>query len=153
MITKAIVEEVVSPYQVKVRIPLLNGISSSTISTPSDELNIATICSLPNCLTNLQVGDVVFIGFEDNTHHKAVVLGCLLKEARTTSYADLELNDLIVHGKTTLPIETSIGNVTPDNIRSLEGISDNIQQQLNLIKEQQDVLADQLKEIIRYLQQ
>ena len=59
MITRAIVEEIVSPYQVKVRIPLLDRAESSPMSTKKEDLNIATICSLPNCYVNMQVGDVV----------------------------------------------------------------------------------------------
>ena len=84
MITKAIVEEIVSPYQVKIRIPLLDRVESSPMSTNTSDLNTATICSLPNCYMNVQVGDVVFVGFEDNTYYKAVVLGHLCRQAATS---------------------------------------------------------------------
>ena len=91
MITKAIVEEVLTPYQVRVRIPILDRVSSSELSTPTEELNIATICSLPNCYINVQKGDIVFVGFEDNTYRKAVILGHLSREACIT-YSDINLN-------------------------------------------------------------
>ena len=138
MITKAIVEEVLSPYQVKIRVPLLDRLSTSGIGTPTKNLNIATICTLPNCYMNVQPGDIVFVGFEDNTYYKAVVLGHLCKEALTPTYSDVTFNDCTIRSKAILPVETTIGEVTSKNIACLQGASDNLQQQINLLKQQQE---------------
>ena len=145
MITRAIVEELISPYEVRVRIPLLNGVPSSTISTSKEDLNIATICALPNCLMNLQVGDIVFVGFEDNTYYKAVILGCLLKESVTTSYSDIELNKLVVNGITQLSSETSIGTVSSKDLQCLSNTRDNIQKQIDALREQQEQILKLLR--------
>ena len=142
MITKAIVEEVISPYQVRVRIPLLDGAASSTMSTPTNQLNIATICSLPNCYINPQVGDIVFVGFEDNTYYKAVVLGHLSREAMTHTYTDAKLNSLIVNSFVELPEQTNIGNVTNTEISYLSGASGNLQKQIDILKQQVDMLLE-----------
>ena len=39
MITKAIVEEVISPYQVRVRVPILDRSKKSSLSTKTENLN------------------------------------------------------------------------------------------------------------------
>ena len=136
MITKAIVEQVVSPYEVKVRIPLLDRTTMSSLATSTENLNSATICTLPNCYTNIQVGDVVFVGFEDNTYYKAVVLGHLAREAMTETYANVTFSTLNVREVTALPSDTSIGNVSAENIAHLEGTRDNLQKQIDNLKEQ-----------------
>ena len=141
MITKALVEEIVSPYEVKIRIPLLDRTLSSSLSTSKDNLNTATICSLPNCYTNVQVGDVVFVGFEDNTYYKAVILGHLCRQSMTDTYANVTFNDLDVRSVTRLSSNTSIGTVTSDNISRLEGCRDNIQKQIDNLQEQIDKLT------------
>ena len=145
MITKAIVEEILSPYEVKVRVPVLDRCDWNMATSP-ENLNTATVCSLPNCYVNLKVGDIVFVGFEDNTYYKAVVLGHLCREAASTTYADLILNSLTTHSDTILSSNTTIGNVTAENIKCLEGVSDNIQRQLNYIKEQLDILLSAKEE-------
>ena len=142
MITKAIVEEVLSPYQVRVRVPTLDRVTTSQISTSNENLNVATICSLPNCYTNIQVGDVVIVGFEDNTYYTAVILGHLCRSSESSTYANLKLNDLLVNTKATLPRETTIGDVSSQEVSCLSGINDNIQRQLDSLKEQIQVLQD-----------
>ena len=135
MITKAIVEEIISPYQVRVRIPLLDRMQTAPLATDSSNLNIATICSLPNCYPNVNVGDVVFVGFEDNTYYKAVVLGHLCREAMSETYADVTFSSLTARGPVTLPVETTIGDVNPYELSRLQGVSENIQQQINSLKD------------------
>ena len=144
MITKAIVEEIISPYQVKVRIPTLDRVSSSAVSTSKDNLNIATICSLPNCYINLQVGDIVFVGFEDNTYYRAVVLGHLCRDALTDTYADVSFRSVDVKGEATLPYYTTIGNLTSEELSRLSGVSENIQKQLNFLQEQITAISERL---------
>lgn len=140
MITRAIVEEVVSQFSVRVRIPLLNSIKSESLSTKTNELNVATICTLPNCMSTPQVGDVVFVAFEDNTYHKAVVIGFLSKEAAALTNADLQLERLSVLGTTVLAKDTTIGEVSATEISMLQGLNGNIQKQLTFLKEQIEVI-------------
>lgn len=144
MITRAIVEEIVSPYQVKIRIPLFDRAESSPMSRKKEDLNIATICSLPNCYVNIQVGDVVFVGFEDNTYYKAVVLGHLSREAMTETYADVTFGNLVSRATALLPQETTIGNVTPLEISRLSGVSENIQSQIDSLKQDIQAICDSL---------
>lgn len=145
MITKAIVEEVISPFQVKIRIPILDGASNSQMATKKEDLNIATICSLPNCYTNPQVGDVVFVGFEDQTYYKAVVLGHLSREAMTDTYADVSFGNIKIRSSAELPRDVTIGDVTANDISCLVGLKENIQKQIDSMKEELAAISEKLK--------
>ena len=147
MITKAIVEEVLSPYEVKVRVPILDRSLSSSLATSTENLNTATICSLPNCYTNPQVGDVVFVGFEDNTYYKAVILGYLTREAMTPTYSDITFGNLTVNSFANLPLNTTIGDVTSQELVCLNGIKDNIQKQINNLEDKLNKIKDELKSL------
>lgn len=145
MITKAIVEQILTPYQVRVRIPILDRLTYAPMSASTSELNIATICCLPNCYMNVQVGDVVFIGFEDNTYDKAVILGHLSREAMNGTYSDVNFGTLTVRGGANLPVNTHIGNVNDKELSCLSGVYDNIQAQINDLKQQVDDLKQQVE--------
>jgi hypothetical protein len=58
MITKGIVEEILD-YKAKVRLPIYDGTASSNLGTKSNQLSSATICSLSNIKSPVQVGDIV----------------------------------------------------------------------------------------------
>ena len=146
MITKAIVEEVLSPYQVKVRIPLLDRAQESPMSTEASSLNTATICCFPQCYLNPQVGDVVFVGFEDNTYYKAVILGHLSHEAMNDSYTDVLFSKLNVKDSATIPYNTTIGDVSPIEISRLSGIQENIQKQIDELRDEINMLVDRLNQ-------
>lgn len=141
MITRAIVEEVMTPHKVRIRIPILDRLSYSPMSSDTQDLNIATICSLPNCYMNVQVGDVVFIGFEDNTYYKAVILGHLSRDAMSDTYSDVTFGNVIAKSTATLPHETSIGEVTSFELSCLTGIKDNLQKQIDSLTEKIDTLS------------
>ena len=145
MITKAIVEEVISPYQVKIRIPTLDKVEHSPLSTNSADLNIATICSLPNCYINVQVGDVVFVGFEDNTYYRAVILGHLCREAMSDSYADAIFGNIRIRASAELPQDTRIGELSYEQLLTLSGIQENIQKQIDSIKEDIAIIYEKLE--------
>ena len=147
MITRGMIEEVISPYEVRVRIPTLDRSPKSSISTSKENLNIATICTLPNCYVNLQVGDVVFVAFEDNSYNNVVVLGHLSREVNYDTYADVNFNDLNVIATAHLPSQTTIGDVTEFEIHSLIGTKDNLQGQIDLLKQQVAELEEQLSRL------
>lgn len=137
MIDKAIVEEIIDKYHVRIRVPKVDRLPSvGGIYTPTSELSIACICTLSNCNINLQVGDVVFVNYEGDNRKEPVIIGVLFRENNTSTAADLILNELQVLYKATLPIETSIGKITSKELSYLEGVNDNIQNQLNYLLEQ-----------------
>lgn len=137
MITRAIVEYVLSPYEVKVKIPIFDG---AEVKTDKKDLTTATICSLPNCCMNVQVGDIVFIGFEDNTYHKAVILGHLSRELMQSTYSDVSFGRLDCFSCANLPYDTKIGEVSSKDISCLKGLKGNVQSQLDILEAQVKLL-------------
>lgn len=129
MITKGIIEEVCSPYEVRVRIPRLDGVKSAPNFVATDELPVATICTLPNCYVNLQVGDVVFVGYEDNTERKLIILGHLSREIETTTSVDIKIRNLeVTEG-------FQVNQITNTELNCLQDCTVNIQKEFNLLSQ------------------
>jgi hypothetical protein len=131
MLTKGIVEKVITPYKVKVRLPIFDAIEGTRNATETNELSEAIICSLPNSSNLVNIGDIVIIGFEDNDTSKPIVLGHLLKESTSKSLVNLKLGSLTVEGSTNLNENTYIGDIKPNELKSLLNIKSNIQGQID----------------------
>lgn len=143
MITKAIVESVLSPYSAKVRIPMYDGIESTKNSVKSTDLSNATICTFSSSVGTISEGDIVFVSFEDDDIGKPVILGLLCKEDNNAS-GTLSINDLNVNGRTNLSSDTTIGNITSAELSCLVGVKQNIQMQINSINTDYTDLKDEL---------
>lgn len=135
MITKGIVEEL-KGYQAKVRLPIYDGLANTKNATSNENLSYATVCVTTNLNNSLNVGDIVYVSFEDNDKGKPVILGQLYKEEMNT-LADIKLNSaninqLTVNKNASLPQNTSIGSISFKEIAALSGIKDNIQNQIDI---------------------
>ena len=128
MLTKAYVEQIVNDYQVRVRIPIFDKLASSPGGTPTEQLSISPICTIPGGKYNYSVGDIVFVTFEDNDLGRPVILGQLYADIDNKGLASLALDGLEVLQQANLPENTHIGKVTPDSIKNLSGIRSPIQQ-------------------------
>lgn len=90
MIQKAIIEEIVyGGYQARVRIPRYNKAASSPTATDTADLAIATICTFPGVHPSYQIGDIVFVGFENDRINQPVILGLLYRENMGSSMSDM----------------------------------------------------------------
>lgn len=132
MVTKGIITEVISDYKAKVRIPLYDSIESAKGSTLDKDLSIATVCTLPNLTHPVDVGDVVYVSFEDGDKSKPVILGHLYKENKTKTKVNLDVGNITTNSTTQLGYQTSIGNIRPTEIARLAGVKDNIQNQIDI---------------------
>lgn len=135
MITKAIVEQIVDQYNIRVRIPIIDRTTKSSIYTSTKDLNIATICTVPGCAPNLQVGDVVIVAIDDTLDESVVILGQSYRNVPSSTYSDLTVNQLNVKVDCTLPEETVIGCITGHDLQKVSGVTSNIQHQLNSLLE------------------
>ena len=139
MIARAIVERVLSPYLFKVRIPLLDRMNDSSVNTKTVSLNEAVVCTLPGCDPNIHVGDVVFVS-NDETEDDWTILGYLYRARSTDTLCNLKLNELTVADSATLPVNTTVGDVTAEQLQYVEGTTSNIQQQIDSVVKQYDSL-------------
>ena len=146
MITKAIVEEIISPYSARVRMPILNAIKGAKQSTPTDELSIATICTIPNAKNNINVGDIVFVSFENDDTYYPLVLGQLYCE-KNTSQSNIDTLSLNVESHATLPMSSIIGDVEYDDISQLKELKGSIQSQITQLTEKFNDLTNRIEQL------
>ena len=145
MITKGYIEEIIDDNKIKVRCPTLDFVKGSNRYV--ENLGTSTICTLPSTNLNAHVGDVVFVGFEDNSRYKPVVLGYLYKSSFDPTYSSMKLDSMIVRRKANFSKDTSIGDVNSNCIANLSGASGNIQEQLDAINECINDSNDEVSEI------
>lgn len=144
MITKGIVEDIIDTYQVRVRLPIFDKIDGAKNATKNEDLSIGTVCCLPNSSYQVNVGDVVFVGFEDNDISKPIILGQLYRDVDSNTLMTLILGTLETKTSTVLSENTTIGDVSANEIKCLLGIKTNIQQQLNSIIEDISKIKEKL---------
>ena len=108
MIEKAIVEEIIDNYNIRVRVPRYNLSSSSPHATPFSELPIAGICTLPGCNPVFRIGDIVIISYEGDEIDKPIIIGQLYAQNLLNNQIDINCSSLIVDVNTSLPEETNM---------------------------------------------
>lgn len=139
MITRAIVESIEDAYHVKVRVPTLDRALNSNVHSDTTSLNSATICTLAQYDPNIQVGDVVFVAFEDRALSSPVVIGYLYRGEKNLTYADQVLRTLEVTDTAKLPVRTQIGSISYGNLMCLSGCHFQIREAIESL--QADVVA------------
>ena len=150
MITKAIIEKIVSNRSYQVRIPIFDKVQSASLSNNS--LQTAYVSSQLNNGMNLSIGDIVFVDFEDNSYFNPVIVGILYSQDNTKSIPDVEFNSLKVSNNAAFSKDTYMGDsITYENIVCLKNSEKNIQLQLdellNSLEEYRDKLSEQIKAI------
>ena len=145
--TRAIVEGMVDDFHYRVRIPILNKIAQAVGATPVDELAIATLAVPPGVSPKFRSGNVVFVEFEEGDTSKPVICGALFNTLDSQTVSDAKFDSLTVNVNTVLPRDTHIGDVTDDNIAFLEGLSTNVQYEIDKNKAEHKEFQRQIDEI------
>lgn len=134
MLTKAIIEEISEGgYSARVRIPIYNKLATDVDATRTSDLPIAYYCCPPGMKPNYSVGDIVYVEFELDEESSPVILGALSRPNSSKSTCDIHADSLKVDVNATLPVETSIGKVSKENIMYLESSGGQLQSQLNYL--------------------
>ena len=135
MLTKGYIQAVLSPHLVRVRLPVFNKVENVQGATPVEELATASICTLPHFIQNPQVGDIVFVDFEEDLYSHPVVLGYLSIENNRPNFVCATLDDLTALGKTRLGTDTNIGEIEYKNIATLKGMEKLITEEFNSVRQ------------------
>ena len=80
MIQKGIIEEIISKYQYKVRIPRYDKLYTTPDRVTTEDLSTAIVCSVPGTKVSFALGDVVLVAFENSELNRPVILGLLYRE-------------------------------------------------------------------------
>ena len=117
MITKGIIEGVdLKNYSVKVRLPVFDKIPGDPNATSYDALPPATICVPKGQYPQFNIGDIVFVGCENNNRSNPVILGMLFKNNIDKEIVKSVNQVLKVTDEAYLPKNTKVGET---NIQSL----------------------------------
>lgn len=135
MLTKGYIQAVLSPHSVRVRLPIFNKVENVQGATPVEELSTAPICTLPHFIQNPQIGDIVFVDFEEDQYSHPVVLGYLSIENNKPNFVSATLEDLTALGKTRLGTDTNIGEIDYKNIATLKGMEKLITEEFNSVRQ------------------
>lgn len=121
-----IINSKVSSGEYKVRIPELNKVAGAIGATPDSELYTARVATSCGIWPDFKSGDKVFIAFLTFGSGSPVILGLQFNEASKRRFSSAHFTDLEVSVNSKLPEDTSIGEVTSDNIKCLTNLSTNI---------------------------
>lgn len=118
----------------EVRIPLFEKAGSSkNLPDLSGSYFKANLNQIPGQYNAYRVGDCVVIGFLDNKLERPIILGKLFvndnSEARGASNAD----SIKVASKAALPKDTTIGDITYDNLVAMARATDLFTNQIDTI--------------------
>lgn len=145
--TRAFIEGRVDDFHYRVRIPILNKLSSSVGATPTNELAVATIATPPGISPKFRTGDLVFIEYEENDTSKPVIVGRMFNTLTSNIASDAYFDSVTVSVNATLPKDSNVGDTTSQNLIYLNGLNSNIQYQLDNINIEKDNLQTQINEI------
>ena len=121
MVTRGIVQEIITPYKYRVRMPIFDGVSESPYKV-SDSNLCSAVVSIPKGMhDSYKVGDVVFIAFEDNSWSKPVIIGHLYRKALNDdeSTSLVRCRSVTVTESANLPADVTIGNITYSELLNL----------------------------------
>ena len=115
---KAIIESNSLDNQYRVRIPKYHKLRGVSTATPTESLPYATICCQPGIVPSYEIGDIVYVDFENDNISYPVIFGKLLRQEDTQlSWSDIKTRSLKVDVDTTLSEETKIGNINYNDIQ------------------------------------
>lgn len=82
MIQKGIIEQALSRYTYKVRVPRYDKIATDPSATSLEDLPSAVVCSFPGTDIAFNRGNVVIVDYENNEIDQPVILGLLYNESQ-----------------------------------------------------------------------
>lgn len=110
MITKAKIESILNDGNyATVRIPMYNKASTAVGATHSNHLNSAPIVALPGITPKYQVGDTVYVAFEDDDTSQPVILGNIISAA-TNSISNIKVHSIEATSDIQMPGKINLGN-------------------------------------------
>lgn len=131
MVTQAIIREVSSETEVKIEVPMFGLIEEGEGEEQVNEFPIARISTTPGCSPNYKIGDTVLICIKDNDLNSPIIMGRFIPDDKTIGTSNAEFDTLKVNKDTTLSKNTTIGEVKPEHIEQLVGVTHNIQLQFD----------------------
>ena len=106
MITKGIIREIIGNKFI-VSVPALGQLEDN-LNIDIDSLPIAQISLQPGNKPNYVIGDIVYVGIEDNNLFRPIILGLVSDK---NSCTDMNAGQLNVQVEAILPFDTTVGKL------------------------------------------
>ena len=138
---KAFIESIENNgYLYRVRIPVYHKIQNTPGATPFESLPLAPVCTIPGVKPFYQLGDVVWVDFENNEIGNPVIIGLLYREQQTEATIDINCNNLITTSEARLPSNTTVGETSKslDTLPQLLKYTDETNNCLDILMRQFD---------------
>lgn len=153
---RAYVTQILDPHHAVVRIPSINKAEKAAGATPDDELAVAVIAAPSGTHVEFSSGDAVLVDFETEDFSRPIIVGSLFNQKTKNQQNIFKVNRLEALESCVLPFNTSIGDVTKDNLKLLKGLDlgkgvllkDWIKTTESSISEHESKLLQQQKDII-----
>ena len=107
----------------------------------------ARVSISPGVVPAYKIGDMVYVCIEDNKLDVPVIMGALKCDA-LKSACDASFNSLKVTGTTKLSKDTSIGDITSENLECLSNLKGNIQSQIDTSMQKQITLLEKMAQVL-----
>ena len=125
MVTKGIIMSVPKGEEdniYEVRLPFFED----PIENAEEIIYESVLNEAPGILQGYNVGDVVYCAFEDNNMARPVIIGKLFSTSLENMGAEIQTLDLDVTKRASLPIHTTIGNATEEDISNISEIKNKV---------------------------
>lgn len=128
MLTKGIIlGKTDNSYQYMVRIPILESSGNSSVLDDETSPTLkASVCYGPGMVDAFNIGDIVFVSFEDNNIENVVILGKLYQGDNTVPIGYAKIDKLYVNSDTELRGNVSINGVDVSMIEKHNQAIDNL---------------------------
>ena len=125
MVTKGIIMSVPTGEEdniYEVRLPFFED----PIENAEEIIYESVLNEAPGILQGYNVGDVVYCAFEDNNMARPVIIGKLFSTSLENVGAEIQTLDLDVTKRASLPVHTTIGNATEEDISNISEIKNKV---------------------------
>lgn len=144
MITKAyIINKEQNSNKYYVRIPMFEkpGINSENSNLSRTHFS-ATLAHEPTIFDAYNIGDCVFVGFENNELNRPVILGKLYKNNDKEVRGSLDAHALFIQDRAVLPKNTTIGGINWQQVQQLFAEVDYINAKIDVKKTDVEIEYD-----------
>lgn len=137
MIQKGIIKELLlNENRILVRIPILESAGGQEVVLS------CLIMNQPGIVNGYQVGDVIFVAFENQDLDTPIVIGKLYTGTNNLSSSAFIGDSLTVSGKTTLSTECNIGEVSYIELSSIKYLIEQVEKLNNRVDELENKLEN-----------
>lgn len=144
MVLRAIIKDQIDSFTYRLYIPKFNSINKVNSSFE------AKVCSQINSNHTYRIDDSVYVSFENDDNFNPVILGLVTDDSIASN---VDINSGNITNKAILPFDTTIGNISAQEINSIKGLKSNLNDQLKHIDNEYSSIFNNIDDINNNIKQ